>query len=119
MTQAFSIIDYLSGLTGFILDESILRRIAIDRDVESVENYSDLTERDKDLLLADILFTVLLSPTSLPSHQHQHGQFSMSIGKQEVKDRDALFRMMIRLYRRWDDPKLELVPEVACLEWHI
>ena len=117
MDQAFNIIEYMSGLTGFALDETIYRRIAVERGLEEVEYYGDLTERDKDLLTADILYAVLLSPSTIPSFQHQHGQFSMSIGQQQIRDKDALLRWMLRLYRKWKDPKGDMF-DVPCLEWH-
>lgn len=117
MAREFNIVNYMSSLTGFTLDESVFRRIAVERGVDTVENEFDLTERDRDLLTADIIYTILLSPSTIPSFQHQHGQFSVSIGQQKVNDRDYLFRLMLWLYRRWDD-KFRVIPETACLEWH-
>lgn len=117
MEQAFNIIEYMSGLTGFALDETILRRIAVERELSEVEDYYELTERDKDLLTADIICAVILSPSTIPSFAHQHGQFSMSIGSQQIKDKDALLRWMLWLYRKWHDPKAEMF-DLPCLEWH-
>jgi len=112
----FNIIDYMSGLTGFVLDESNLNRIALERGVAEVTEYSDLTERDRDLLTADILLTVLMAGNTLPSFQHQHGQFSTSTGQQNIKDKDHICNMLRFYYGKWDDEKLELVP-VSSLHW--
>ena len=117
MAEAFNIIDYMSGLSGFVLDDSVYRRIATERGVLEARCYEDLTERDRDLLLADILYVVLVSPNTLPSIQHQHGQFSTSIGNQPIRDKDALYRLMMRLYRKWKEEKEEISSFASELVW--
>lgn len=106
----------MSGLTGFVLDEAALKRIALERNVSALTSYSQLTEQMKDLLLADILYTVYLTPYNIPSFQHQHGQFSTSTGQQVIKDKDSIYSTMIALYRKWGDKKLELIPN-SSLQW--
>lgn len=112
----FDIIEYMSGLTGFVLDESNLRTIALERGVLEVTEYTQLTQRDKDLLKADILLTVVLAGNNIPSFQHQHGQFSTSTGQQNIKDKDTIINILRNLYGKWGDEKLELVP-TSCLTW--
>ena len=116
MASTFDIIEYMSGMTGFVLDESILRRIAIERGVSEVVSYSELGDRDKDLIFADILMSVYFAGYEIPSFQHQHGQFSTSIGKQTIKDKDSLLAWARRLYRKWGDEKEELIP-TSDLSW--
>lgn len=115
MTE-FNIIDYMSGLTGFVLDESILQRIALDRGVNEVISYEDLSDRDKDLLTADILLAVYQAGDDLPSFQHQHGQFSTSTGKQTIRDKDHILNLLRYYYGKWGDDKLALIPE-SSLRW--
>lgn len=115
MAIAFSIMDYMSGLTGFVFDESVLKRIAFERGVADVVSYDELTERDKDLILADLLMAAYHSGHNLPSFQHQHGQFSMSIGQQVIKDRDSLLAEARRLYRKWDED-VDVLP-TSSLQW--
>lgn len=103
------IINYMAGLTGFILEEDVLLRIAHDRHIPDEAEPCDLSQRDKDLLLADILFTVLCSPSELPSRSRQHGQFSETIGKQAVGNRQMLYDMMLRLYGKWNDERLNFL----------
>ena len=114
MAQGFNIIEYMSGLTGFVLDEAIYKRIAEERGVKDVVVYEELTQRDRDLILADILYTVYLSGYEIPSFQHQHGQFSTSIGKQTIKDRDSLLALARRLYKKWED---DTVLPTSDLSW--
>ena len=112
----FNIIDYMSGLTGFVLDESVLQRIALDRGVSEADSYDVLTQRDKDLLTADILLAVYQAGEDLPSFQHQHGQFSTSTGKQTIRDKDHILNLLRYYYGKWGDEKLELIPE-SSLRW--
>ena len=107
--KSLGIIQYMSGLTGFILEEDVLLRIAHDRHFHEGVMACDLSQRDRDLLLADILFTVLCSPSGLPSRSHQHGQFSETVGKQTVENRQMLYQMMRRLYEKWNDDQLSLL----------
>lgn len=114
--ESLGIIDYMSGLTGFVLEEDILLRIAHDRHIPENALACDLSQRDKDLLLADILFAVLCSPSGLPSRSHQHGQFSETVGRQTIENRQMLYDMMRRLYEKWNDEKLWLLGSGA-LVW--
>ena len=50
--ENFNIIDYLSGLTAYIFDKSVLVTIARDRGVADIQTYEELEQQQKDLLLA-------------------------------------------------------------------
>jgi hypothetical protein len=113
---AFDIIEYMSGLTGFVLDESSLKTIALERGVSEVTEFTQLTQRDKDLLRADILLTVVLAGDNIPSFQRQHGQFSTSTGQQTIKSKDDIIDILRNIYGKYKDEKLELVP-TSCLQW--
>lgn len=113
----FDIIEYLSGLTGFVLDKSVLKRIAIERDVENITSYGQLDNRMRDLLLADLLFVILLSPDVMASYSLQHGQFKQSIGSQTINNRDDLYELMSSLYKKWGDEKLDTIPSMGNLTW--
>ena len=63
----FDILQYMSGLTGFTFDKAVLTRIALDRGVSEVTDYEELTQRQKDLITADLLLTAYLSPTTWAS----------------------------------------------------
>lgn len=116
MAQAFDIIDYISGLTTFVLDESVVLGIAYDRDVIDIKSYNELDERTKDLLLADILFKVYVGAANIPSFQHQHGQFSTSTGQQSVGSKEEIGKQARALYMKWGDEKMYLIP-TSSLTW--
>ena len=62
MADKFDIIEYLSGLTNFVFDKAVLKRIAYDRNVIDVTAYEYLSDEQKDLMKADLLYAAYISP---------------------------------------------------------
>ena len=115
---SFDIIRYMSSLTGYVFDDAVLERIALERNVAEVGSFSDITEKDKDLLTADLLFVLYTSPSQSASFSKKHGQFSQSVGSQTITDKDGICRLMMKLYTKWDDPKVEELESIGGgLEW--
>ena len=115
---SFDIIRYMSSLTGYVFDDAVLERIALERNVAGVASFSDITEKDKDLLTADLLFVLYTSPSQSASFSKKHGQFSQSVGSQTITDKDGICRLMMQLYTKWDDPKAEELEDIGGgLEW--
>ena len=106
------IIDYLSGLTGFVFDKSVLVRIARDRGVLDLE-VADLDQREKDLLLADLLYTIYISPNVMASMSQSHGNYQQTVGSQTIYDKHDIYEMMIALYRKWGDVKGDDIPDLG------
>ena len=115
---SFDIIRYMSSLTGYIFDDAVLERIALERNVAEVGSFSELTEKDKDLLTADLLFVLYTSPSQSASFSKKHGQFSQSVGSQTITDKDGIYNLMMRLYNKWEDPRAEELEKIGGgLEW--
>lgn len=108
MNTTIDIIEYLSGLTGFVFDKSVLKRIAFDRGVLNIEDCNVLTKQQKELLLADLLYTAYCSPNVMASYSTSHGSFSKSIGSQTI-DKEHVYKMFVDIYKRYDDEMLEKV----------
>lgn len=119
MTDKFDIIEYLSGLTGFVFDKSVLKRIAYDRDVFGVQDYAELDSKTKDLLRADLLYTAYISPNVWASSTHAHGSFSQTIGSQTIytEDREKLYNAFISIYSKYNDSKLAEIEDNGNLQW--
>lgn len=120
MTDKFDILEYLSGLTGFVFDKAVLKRIALDRDVFYVSDYSELSTKDKDLCKADLLYTVLSSPNTWASSTQAHGSFSKTIGNQQVSDanKESIRNQIIGIYKKYDDAMLsEMEDSDGFLQW--
>lgn len=105
MAAEFDIYKYIEGLTGFVFDKTVIERIALDRGVSEITSYDELTKRDKDLLLADLLYTAYCSPNMMASHTHQHGSYSKTVGAQTV-NRDEMYRIFMGIYRRYDEEEI-------------
>lgn len=105
MAAEFDIYKYIEGLTGFVFDKTVIERIALDRGVSEITSYDELTQRDKDLLLADLLYTAYCSPNMMASHTHQHGSYSKTVGAQTV-NRDEMYRIFMGIYRRYDEEEI-------------
>lgn len=105
MADEFDIYKYIEGLTGFVFDKTVIERIALDRGVSEVTSYDSLTQRDKDLLLADLLYTAYCSPNMMASHTHQHGSYSKTVGSQTI-NRDELYQIFMGIYRRYGEDEL-------------
>ena len=65
MADKFDIIEYLSGLTNFVFDKAVLKRIAYDRNVIDVTAYEYLSDEQKEFrqkmskVLSDFEFKVM------------------------------------------------------------
>lgn len=114
---SFGIIDYISGLTGFVFDKSVLVRIAMDRKVYQLAP-QDLTQKDRDLLTADLLYVAYMSPNTIASQTSQHGAFTRTVGSQQIQSRDEIYNMMKRLYGKWNDDRLNDIEDASGgLQW--
>ena len=118
MTDKMDIIDYLSGLTGFVFDKAVLQRIALDRQALNVDP-KELDVKTKDLLRADLLYTAYISPNVWASHTHAHGSFSQTTGSQTIynEDKERIYNVFMGIYRKYNDEKLEEIEDSSTLQW--
>lgn len=120
MADRFDILDYLSGLTGFVFDKAVLKRIALDRGVYDVDQYESLSQDIKDLLRADLLYTAYISPNVWASSSNSHGSFTRSVGSQTIytEDKERIYNQFIAIYKKYDDEKLSEVEALdGTLQW--
>ena len=119
MADKFDIIEYISGLTCYVLDKAVLKRIAMDRGVDGITEYAELDTRTKELLRADVCYTVYLSPNVIASYTHAHGSFSKTIGSQTIyaSEKERLYNTFVSIYRKYDDEKLQEIVDSSNLQW--
>lgn len=119
MDAKFNIIEYLSGLTAFVFDKAILKRIALDRGVYNIVEYSDLTTQQKELLRADLLFVAYMSPNVWASSTNSHGSFTQTVGSQTVysDDKERLYNVFMGIYKKYNDEKLDEIETIGNLQW--
>lgn len=120
MAVKFDILDFISGLTGFVFDKSVLTRIALERDVVGVSSFDELDTKTIDLIKADLYYTAYLSPNVWASQSNSHGSYSRTTGSQTilVSDRDRLFNAFTAIYKKYGDAKLDEIAESESnLQW--
>lgn len=119
MDDKFDILEYLSGLTSFVFDKAVLKRIALDRGVMNVTDYSELDAKTKDLLRADLLLAAYLSPNVWASATHSHGSFSQTVGSQTiyVEEKERIYNMLRNIYGKYEDEKLEELGDDYTMEF--
>lgn len=107
----FDILRYMSGLTGFTFDKAVLTRIALERGVDQVTDYAQLTKRQRDLITADLLLTAYLSPTVWASFNQAHGSFKKGVGSQTMYNKEEIYNYLYNIYSQYEDEKLEELPD--------
>ena len=120
MNDEFNIIEYLSGLTGYVFDKAVLKRIAIERQVDWVTSYDELDVKTRELLKADLLLTAYLSPNVWASSTQSHGSYTKTIGSQTLynEEKERLYNMFVSTYKKYDDDKLVEIQELdSNLQW--
>lgn len=120
MAIKFDILDFLSGLTGYVFDKSVLTRIAWEREVTDVTSYDELDAKTIDLLRADLLYTAYMSPNTIAAHTNSHGSFSQTFGSQVISEseKERLYQTFMAIYKKYDDEKCQEI-EGSCgtLQW--
>lgn len=120
MAVKFEILDFISGLTGFVFDKSVLTRIALEREVADITSYDELDAKTIDLIKADLLYVAYVSPNIWASHTNQHGSFSRTVGNQTMytEDKEKLYQMFMAIYKKYGDEKFEEIEESqGNLQW--
>lgn len=116
--NSFDIIKYICGLTDFGISESVATDIAYKRGVNEIKAYSELTAKDKDLILADLLVSLLFKPKKTQSISQKHGGFSQSIGSMEMQSLGNLLGYAKSLYLKWGEEVPDIVEEnTGDLQW--
>lgn len=113
MAIKFDIITWLGNKIGYDIPRSTLECIVMERGTEHITSFDQLTQKDKDLLLADALFYIYSSPNQTSSISQSHGDFTYSRGAQILTDKNNLYNLIISLYRKWSDPMAEVVEDAA------
>ena len=118
MTDKMDIIDYLSGLTGFVFDKAVLQRIALDRQALYLDP-ENLDTKTRDLLRADLLYTAYVSPNVLASSTNSHGSYTKTIGSLTIynEDKERIYNVFMGIYRKYNDEKLEEIDDSSTLQW--
>lgn len=100
--QKFDILDYLSGLTNFVFDKSVLKRVALECGVSEVEAYAELTEEHRARCKAALLETIVFGVYQTASSTTQHGSYTLTVGSQTITQKSlaSIKSELKRLYEK-------------------
>lgn len=119
LNGSFDIYDYLSGLTGYVFDISVLKRVALNQGVNDISDYSELTEEQKDRCKIELLETLLVTPYQSASQTNKHGEWQTQTGSQTLTaaSLENISKELRRLYRKYDElEKLDAMDD-GTLQW--
>lgn len=117
--MTFDIVDFTANaLTGYDFTRKQVLYVLMSRGLECVTDISELTQRDKDLLTADLLRIIYTTASKTSSKSWSHGDASKSVGSQQITDKNHIYEWMIGLYRKWgENPELDsLAGEVQFID---
>lgn len=114
--EKFDILDYLSGLTNFVFDKSVLKRVAIDNGAWGICYYGDLTDEIRDKCKIALLETIVYGVHQTANIKNRHGEWEMNVGSQVITaaSLESIKSELRRLYRKWGETeKLEALEDAG------
>lgn len=110
-----TVLEWLDASTRYTFDEETFRKIAYDRgcDPDADVYGGSVTDRQKELMTADIIFTaVLLSPSSTSSLQQAHNGYQKTVGSETDYYQDDKITYAIRIYNMYNDERADILESV-------
>jgi hypothetical protein len=102
--KVFDIYDYVANaLTGYTFTEKQIKYIVEDRGLINVTSSSEISRRDKNLVIADLLFIIYTSPSSSGQITRQHGDYSVTIGSTQITDKDDIYKLLMAIHSNPDE----------------
>ena len=111
-----TVLEWLSKGTRYSFETGTFEKIALDRGCDPEDNVYDETkvsQRQRELMTADIIFTaVLLSPSNTASLSQSHNGYQKTIGQEQDFYQDEKIKYAIRIYQLYNDPRAEILESV-------
>ena len=106
-----TVLEWLESATRYTFETKTFEKIALDRGCEPDEEvYETTTQRERDLMEADIIFTaVLLSPSNTASLSQSHNGYQKTIGQEQDTYRNDKIKYAIAIYNKYGDDKAALL----------
>lgn len=111
------IIEYVGSLVTYPIPKKTVERIIKERGIDNVEDWSDVTLRTRNLVLADLLFAMFSAPSNTGSRSRSHGDYSITIGGTVITDKSDIYNLMMRLYQHPEEELWEALANVGNCQW--
>lgn len=102
----FTIETWLKGMVDYDLPDATLKSILFNNKVEEGTRAADVSERLRDLCLADLLMWLATSSSATSGEYVSDGGWQHQKSNKNVVDRTGLRARAEQLYRKWNSPKV-------------
>lgn len=102
-----SIVSYLKGKVGFDVPDATLNAILSDRGIDANTDIVELTEKQRDLLYADVLIWGATLPTTYSGVKESDGGWSHTEGSSTIQsaDKKRFESIANDIYLKYNDPR--------------
>lgn len=110
-----TVLEWLEAATRYTFDEATFKKIAYDRgcNPEDIVYSEYVSKKQRELMLADIIFTaVLLSPSSTSSSSQSHNGYQKNIGSETDYYQDDKITYAIQIYKLYEDERANILESV-------
>lgn len=97
--------EWLAGMVDFDVPESTMRAILFNNGVAPATDMTTITEKQKDLCLADLYMWLAGSSSASSGEYVSDGGWQHQKANKSVVDRSAFRRMAEQLYAKWESDK--------------
>jgi len=115
IADGMTLIRWLRAKTDLILDlsDDFVYATLLHRGVDDDEALvSDVSERTRDLILADTYYGAAVSSVKSGTQGEADGGWTHYVAIKNVVNRDALMQMAKDLYAKWDEPFTDPNPKI-------
>lgn len=102
---AYTIETWLRGMVDFDVPDATIMAILFNNEVSEGALMSKVSEKDRELCLADLLMWLSSSSTITSGESISDGGWSHQKSNKQVYDRNALIKRAHKLYAKWDSEK--------------
>jgi len=111
-----TVLEWLKAATRYSFKDENFLRIAYDRGCDpDADVYGEsVTKRQRELMIADIIFTaVLLSPSNTASLSQSHNGYQKTIGQEQDFYQDDKIKYAISIYNIYQDERGDILEEAT------
>lgn len=113
----FNINSYVASLIGYPVSKEAVSRIVTERGLSDVTDWTEISRRDRNLVIADLLMVLFTSPSNTGSRTRSHGDFTTTIGGVIITDKNDLYSLMMKLYENPDAELWENLANIGGCSW--
>lgn len=105
--------EYISGLVAFEVSDDALNAILFKRKADAYADAESLTQKQCELLHADLLMYGWSKPSSTGGEKKAHGGFSHTTRSETFNYRDKWYQLAQSIYKKWGDPGYVSLPAIT------